>query len=633
MSSPNNADALPNILRLQGLKNVNGRRRVMPPLLDEEENFDVSGTSAPPVEENLPQADLGGELTSQSYDVRANTVQSSEEPSFWSKIGNALADYINPEKRAEVSQQNEEMFARRQTSPQTPPIETAQVDRSEGIPPVTASEQMSQGNVLGPIGEFLKNPPIKKPQQESSPGVFQSIADYFNPQKREEMAKSNEQLIENAQLRSMYPGQNPEEVKQLKNEEMNQEISKAMENPWKFSVYGSSNEVANSPVLQAKFKEITGMNYEPMISAQVSEYESAMKGVEDALNGIQSSLGEREEAIKQRILNNQATDSDKLYIGLALLMPLIVGGLFGKEAAVGALGGAAKGIADIYSGRQKEIRADEESLLDIAKQKAVNEEKLGSMQLDKAKLGPAIRQSLPEDPNQHLLGMRELPFVNPSTGKEERGIEILPGLVARSEFASNKDRLNNMQKAANELSSTKSYVDELNDLTNDVISISSQLKDKGALSKMFTTILTDKTKLPGVLSKLTEDVIYDGRKVNAGTLLEEKLGFLANAYGMAKELGQLDRAAQAHIQKIMNNPTSSLQTPQDTINQMLEIRKLAQRGIIKDAANKGFYPEFLQQEFEEKNNDLFNRLNQKESDKRVNDIKKKMYQSEISYGK
>src|SRR5690606_9915783 len=155
------------------------------------------------------------------------------------------------------------------------------------------------------------------------------------------------------------------------------------------------------------FEKYTGINYEPQIAQQVSSYEEAMKGIEDQYNGITSNLSEQAKQINQRIMSNQATDADKYYIGLALLMPLIIGGIFGKEAGLGALGGGAKGIADVLAGRQKSIRDDEASLLDIAKQQVGTQEKLANINLDKAKLGPALRSALPEDPNQHLTGLRQ----------------------------------------------------------------------------------------------------------------------------------------------------------------------------------------------------------------------------------
>lgn len=635
MTSLNSSGPLGNILtRLQGLKNVSGRR-VMPgaEFLKDLENVDtdVSGTSQPlpnfsnfvSPTQNLPESDLGGELTPQSYDVRANSVNTQDEQSppeesgFFSRLGQALADYVNPKKREEVSMANQSMMNRAQgqmpqATPQAPPIATAEVDEQEGLPPVTASQQEFQPEEAQP-----------------SRGVLGAIADYFSPTQRSKTSEENTDLIQNAQL--MAQGKNPEEVRGQFHENLNQDVEKAMENPWQYAAYGSAEQVANSPALQAQFKQVTGIDYEPQIAQQVSQHEEAMQGVEDALNGIHTQLSDQANQIKERILSNQSTDSDKYFIGLALLMPLLVGGLFGKEAAIGALGGGAQGIANILGRRQSEMREDEGALLDIAKQQGSNQEKLANIGLEKAKLGPSLRKNLPEDPNKHVIGMESVEWKDPATGNPMKGIKLMPGLVARSEYVNTPDGLKNMQKAANELSEVKTYTDEINDLTDDIVGIVSQLKDKNAFSKAFTSLLSG--KVPGSLSKLTQDVDFEGRKVNAGVLLEEKLGFLANAYGMAKELGQLDRAAQNHINKIISNPTTTLLTPEDTLNQVLEVRKLAQRGLVRSATNKGFYPEFIIQDLESRNNELFGGLNQRSQDKRTADVKRKLLQNETNYAK
>jgi hypothetical protein len=263
-----------------------------------------------PFKENMPQSDMGGEITPKSYDVRANSVmqepsaetvgeQSSQQsPGFWSIIGKALSDYINPEKKAET-QAN-----------------------------LKATQEKFKEPIVNPLAqqeEFAGAPP-----PESSPGIIGAVKDYFNPTKRSQMAEHNKDLMQNAKI--SFQGGNPQEVRAQKEQELNQNVEKAMENPWQYAAYGSAEQVANNPDLQAQFREITGIDYEPQIADQVADYEAAMKGIEDEYNGIQSHLTENEERIKQRILNNQSTDSDKYYMGIALALPLLIGGFFGAEA-------------------------------------------------------------------------------------------------------------------------------------------------------------------------------------------------------------------------------------------------------------------------------------------------------------
>lgn len=624
MANLNSSGPLGNVMtRLSGLKNVRPRR-VMPGAefleqLDDTQP-DVSGASQPlpnfanfqTKNENLPEQDLGGEITPQSYDVRANAVnnpQDQEGPGFFSRLGQALADYVNPQKREEMAASNTALFNKNQ--PPAPPVATEQVDIQEGLPPVTAAQQEAPAQAA----------------PETSPGILGALKDYLSPTKNREMTQYNQDLNQKAQILSS--GQVPEQVIQQKQQQLDQDVQKAVENPWQYAAYGSAEQVANSPALQAEFKNITGIDYEPQIAQQVSQHEEAMKGIEDAYNGLNTQLSAEAEQIRQRILNNQSTDADKYYIGLALLMPLLIGGIFGKEAGLGALGGGAKGIADVLSGRQKGIREDEESLLNVGKQQSSNLEKLANIGLEKAQLEPKLRKALPDQPEAHLQGMRDIEWVDPDTGKTERGVEIKPGMVARPQFVASKEGLNDIRKAANELTVVKTFVKEVDDLTEDIASIVTQLKDPSDVWKGFTSIIKD--KVPGALSALTQDVMFDGRKQNAGTLLEEKLGFLANAYGMAKEIGQLDRAAQQHIKKIIENPTSTLLTPRDALNQVLEVRKLAQKGLVENASNNGFYPEFIIKDLESRNNELFGGLNKQEQDKRLAMRKQQAMQGETNY--
>ena len=622
-------EALGNMMsRLSGIKSASGRRVMdQPEFLQnlQEEDTDVTGT-APKLPNfanfqsptpNLPEPDLGGELTSQSYDVRANSSPPPDEGlgANLRKIGANLWNNFKAGWTPGISDETRQQMGIKPVA-QTPPIETAQVDAQEQLPPVTASEQLSPK-------------PLRSQPPEQSPGFWGAISDYVNPTKRNQMSDYNKELSQDAQILSQ--GGNPDEVRLGQQEQQNltHEQQKAVQQPWQYSAYGSAEQVANSPALAAKFKEITGTDYEPQIAQQVQTYEEAMKGIEDIHNGLQTQLSTQAQGINQRILNNQTTENDKYFIGLALLMPLLVGGIFGKEAGLGALAGGAKGYADILGGRQKSIKEDEAALLDINKQQASNAEKLADIQLKKSQLGPSLRKALPEDPNAHLVGMQEAEWTDPETGETVRGVKIKPGLVARPEFLSSKEGKADMMKAANELSEVKTYVDEVNDLTEDVINIVSQLEDPSFAWKAMTNILTGKS--PTILSKMSQDVMLDGRKVNAGIALEEKLGFLANAYGMAKDIGQLDRAAQNHIKKIIENPTSTFLTPEDALNQILEVRKLAQRGLVRGAANKGFYPEFIIRDLEEANNPLFQGLNQSEDEKYNEQLKRKAFQGEMNY--
>lgn len=613
-----------------GMKNVRPRR-VIPgaEFLQELEDVDndISGTSQPlpnfanfqSPAQNQPESDLGGEITPQSYDVRANTAippSSAEEEGFGAtlrKLGASLYDSFKEGWTPGISDET-----RQQTGISQP---------QEPISP-----EPSSTNEL-PAGTYMhagiSPPPSWTPPPEQSAGLGGALMDYINPTKREQMTEYNKDLMNQAQLRAQ--GQNPDEVLAEKHAKYQEEVKKAMENPMQVGAYGAAEEVANNPILQAEFQKYTGINYDEQIASEVSRYEEAMNGIEDEFNGLHDQLSDQAEQIKQRIQNNQSTDADKYYIGLALLMPLIIGGFFGKEAALGALGGGAKGIADVLAGRQKGNKEDEAALMDINKQQIGIQEKLGNLGLEKAKLEPFIRKNLPEDPLAHLIGMEKAPYTNPHTGKTEDVYEVLPGFVAPEKYINTEKGRERMEKAASELSETKTYVNQVNDLTSNVMEILAQVKDKPFWKKAHIPSLT--ALFPGALSGLTDKVKWKGEMVPAGPLLENELGILANQYAHAQDLGQLDRAAQAHMEKLIGNPTKTLLSPKDVETQIMNVRQFVQNELINKTKNKGFISDFVERDMNEVNNPLHGKLNQRQQDRRTAEIEKKLAQEETNYAK
>lgn len=627
------------ISRLQGLKNVSGRR-VMPgqEFMQEMEPqaADVSGAAMtppqPPMQDfaprNRPALDQGGSITPQSYDVRANTSGAQMPPpappkpampeGFFSRFGSALAQVMEKPTLESSGPPQPEMAG----SPNV-------MSRLASGLGTGLSEGVSQGtNFLSGLGSGISDGLAAIPEYyENNPNSVYNMQS-ANPENRPYVQAPNP-LLQPAQFVSnQLTPENPRVVSQSA---LNQEVERASQEPWAHVAYGSAMEVANSPALQSEFKKITGMDYKPEIAQQVSKYEEAMKGVEDRLNGINSQLDPIAEGISQRILANQSTDDDLYYMGMALLMPLILGGVFGKEVGVGALGGGAKGFADALGQRQQNVRADEASLLDVNKQQASIQEKLGGMQADKAKFKQDLEKNVPDDPNAPFLGMEQAKWTDPETGKELTGIKILPGFVARKEKMNTEKDKERMEKAASELSNVKTYVDEINDITGDVLGIVDQLKDPNVAWKALTQIITGKA--PSALAKLSQEVEYQGRKVNAGILLKNKLGLLTNAYGQAKELGQADAAMQRHVKTVFENPTDSFVSPEQAKEQLLSIRELAQKGLVNSAKNHGFYPEFMIQEMEQANNPLFQKMNKKEDSKQRNQLVRKAMKSEVQYAK
>lgn len=585
--------------------NNSGKRRVMEEMNEPEDtlqSYDLSGTAQPSaLDLNLPEPDLGGELTPQSYDVRANEVISNtpeEEPnqeSMWTRFGRALA-----------------MQAGHPSTPppSPPPIETQQVEEAEGLPPVNPEMQMAQAQVPESANTNLWS------------SIGNALKEYVSPlgsaEKREEVGKANQQLMEEARMRAQ--GLNPEverqkaqQVEQNTQAALQEGINEAQQNPMEVAVYGATDQFAKNPELQTQFREITGMDFTPEVEELTKKYEAVITGMDQQLADIQGTYDQQMARIKERIDSGNATDMDKYYVGLALLMPLLIGGIFGKEAGLGALGGAAKGIGDIYARRATETAEGEEALAGLNKERGNLALKRGELDVQRINLPNEIRKSLPKDEREFLRGKKEVIWRDPATGEERVGVEVKPGLVALPENITSKEELTAMTKEANEINEAKTATQLINSLTDDIIDISSKLKNKGLLSKGISTYLIGKR--PDLASKLNEQVEFEGRKVNAGIVLEHKLKLLTDAYRQAKGMRALTNTVQEHIDGLFRNPAASFQNYEDTIDQMLYTRNLAQKNLVNNAANHGFAPEFLQEEFGKGNKKVYGKLNKKEEEK------------------
>jgi len=626
------ADAIGNIMsRMGGLKNV-GKRRVMQPPEYMEETSDFDGREPPQQlpefsnflpKENMPQAEMGAELTPQSYDVRANEITAPEEDGIGASLRKLGANLWNNFKEGWKPGISEDTRAQLGVKPmaQTPPVETAQVDRQEGLPPVTASEEESSpvGNLASSLNKFIQ--PFNVAGNLSS-----GIKDYVKGWQDEGLYgrnPENEKLIEEAQVKSQ--GLDPlgflteEPTPSGKTQfQLRKERDEALKNPSYTAIYGSTDEVANQPELNAQFQKITGIDFNPQIAQQTKEYERVLSDIDNQINMEGNGYTEQEQRIKQRILDNQATDADKLYIGMALLMPLIVGAFFGKEAALGALGGGAKGIADIYAGRKKEDFENEKLLADIGQNKSQNALKKSEIELKRLGLPAEIQKNLPKQPNEHLIGKEEVRWTDPATGEEKVGVKIKPGLVAYPEYVKDKEELKEIRKEAQDISEAVRATKEINKLTGDVAEIASRMKDKNIFSQAFISILSGEN--PGLASKFGDTIEYQGRKVNSYVLLEHKLKLLVDAYRQAKSMRALTATVQEHFDGLFRNPAASFQSYEDTKDQMLYTRDLIQSRLMDTVSGSGFVPEFVAEQLQPGIKDIYNNLNTREGEKESSEL-------------
>lgn len=679
-------DGLGNMLRLQGLKNVSGRRKVLPGaqfLENLQPNLPDVGTPAPKM--NLPQIDTGAGLSPQSYDVRANEIlpeasaapemPTQENESVWSRFGRALG-----------MQAKKGDLPSGPATPQAPPIATQQVDLSEGLPPVSASQEVGQtpdsSEVMRRLGSALKEKmnPFNVPPQEAAqtvappaepdkkytgplvpefpPSIWTALGDYLSPTKREEMSAENAQRRRQAQAagEQTAPGEfgniqeyfRPETTERLQSPESQQldqaEMAKAQEKPWEISVHGATDAFANQPELVQSFKEYTGIDFSPQVKELTAKYEQVLGDIDKGINQEGAGYDEQAQRIKERILSNEATDMDKYYIGMALLMPLLVGALFGKEAGLGALGGGAQGIADLYSKRLKDTRENEELLADVNKAKTALNLKRGELELEKLKVPNQIKSLLPKDETEDLKGMRMATITDPASGKAvAEGPEVFPDLVADLHFYNTPKKREKMQETASKLEEEKSALQLANNATRDVINAAIQLKDPGILGKMLAIGMSEGIDAGGVslganaIKKAYRNGLFgevpmikdeNGRSVNAALYLDAKIEQIKDAYRRNEQMKAFTTTVASHIGSMAENPLYSGLTADDLVTQMLILRDRGQQFFVARAKGQGFYPQPLTQELGKQNRELYAPLNAREEKKQLEEDKRKLLQGD-----
>lgn len=603
------SNGMGNTFRLQSLKNVN-RRKVLPGAefleLLEPPQQDLGGTAAPYVqpEPNLPEPEMGGELTPQSYDIRANQVVNpelervrEEARQYRDFTGQANEENALTRLGRSLALQSQEQG----TLSEAPPIETQQTQEAEGLPPVSAVQEEqypAEPRSWSRVGENLRSSFTNR--VTPNPEIVNQIppTDLLSPPP------------------ILYPltGESNAGLIRQNDPEFQAQIQQAEQDPNGMPVYGATDYITQYPEIVADVREYTGVDLNsPEAQALTKSYEAILTGQDNELVRAQGLNDEQINAIRQRIDTNTATDMDKFYIGLAITLPLIVGGLFGAEAGLGALGGGAKGFADILERRGENVRADEEALTGLNKQRAELGTQQGELALQRAQLPETVRKSAPGSERDFLRGTKEVTITDPETGEQLTGTEILPGLVAKPEFLNTEKDKERLANSAEKLNVSRQFTEDALDLTDKLAEILPQIKDVSNFRKRWKDLISNDPSYK--LKDFPEEVMFEGRKQRAAPLIQSLIAPFQAKLAQAEGLGQLDAAAMRFMPNILANPFSSYGTAQDTVNQITNIRNQLMSSFVKDVNNRGFYPQPFLSEFGRRNRAAFEPLNRKERKK------------------
>lgn len=503
--------------RLGGLKNVS-KRRVMPgeEFLEnlEDTDTDVSGTSAPLPDfanfqdptANVPETDFGEELTPQSYDVRANVVEKpDEEPGFYTRLGQALSDYFNPQKIQEMSEKNAALFNRNQSipdqeiiqaesiPPQSPPIQTEQVDISEGLPPVTPSQEMA-----------LESPEM------------------------------------NAALPPVAEAENKE--------------------PGTYVKLGASNDIYNDPntppELKAEIERIFDTRLTPERTKEVNEFEKVVDAFMNKLEGVETALTAREKTLLDKVENRNLSASEQISMALALIAPALIGGLIGgKQGLAGGLAAGGQNISNVLAGREKEFKEAQKLLPEIALERSkVAQQKLKTTQ-EANELKRKIKEIVPNHKLKELFSKDGM-ILN---GKLvlDTGNPLLPlkstAIRSMDDYKNFKEK--KMPELSEKVSTTEqglSLMDDLQDLIDYSEKARSGLQHEIPLYPTLSNLF--KAFVPASRDTFIDE---DGNEVKISELYETLTEQLSDMYSQAIGTAGAKTAFKTyreHFRKMLPNP-------------------------------------------------------------------------------
>ena len=556
--------------RLGGLKNVSGRR-VMPGaefLQDlEEEDTDVSGIAQPlpnfanfqDPNANMPEPDIGAELTPQSYDVRANVVNApQEEPGFFSKLGQALADYISPQKRQEMSESNAALFQRNQQAqppaqeipqpqmqqvpPQAPPIETEQVDIAEGLPPVTPSQEMAieAPEMAAPEAQA----PVVEPQEEAP----------------EPEAKEPGTYVELGAAQKIF------------------------------------NDPNSSPELKAEVERIFDTRLTPERTKEVNEFEKVVDAFMNKLEGVDTALTAREKSLLAKVENRNLSKSEQISMALALIAPALIGGLLaGKQGLAGGLAAGGQNVANVLVGREKEFKEAQELLPEIALEKSkIAKEKLSTTQ-QANELKRKIRDSVPNQALKELFTKDGMILNGKLVLNTGNPLLPLKSTAVRSEEDFKNFREKKMPELAEKVSTTQQGLHLLDNL-QELLDYSAQEK-KGLqydYIPMYDTLSNGfKALIPASRDTFTDE---DGNTVKISELYETVLEQLSDMYSQSVGSAGSKNAFKSyreHFKEMIPNPftlgalAKGKTQPGTTSSQIKSVKDKFEDNIVKKLESSG----------------------------------------------
>lgn len=472
------------------------------------------------------------------------------------------------------------------------------------------------------------------PSQEEEPdtGVLQAISDYFSPQKIEEQRTQNEGLIRQARgqeaptpIDQAIPPAVQESIERGPIESISEED---VPTEGLAPVPGSIERVEADPKLQQTVKNLLNLK-EGDVPKEAWEHAKMMENV---LTKEEQNLNELERQYRSKLQRGDLSTFDKVALGMAIAVPVLIGLTYGKDAFFSSAGGALKGFGETLV---KQGAAEDkvlEKIGAIQKERKGIEEKRASLkqELLKSVENPTLRKLLK---NYDVINIGEGPNGEPqlSIGRDAIQIGNDLGISAKDEdgilwydanLLRDDDDVKNFKSSVKDGREAISKIKDANKTVDDVVDMFNIIKEQNpsAYSALVQYIQPSENSLfgfvnnitPQALQGLTLDVVgEDGqtRTVKALPLIKQKITALQDVYNKEYLGGnRLTSNLLKHWQDIFPDPSAISSWLKSDFNTMVQqaqnFKNTLNQRAVENLVGEGFLREPITKVFPVSGNDI-----------------------------
>lgn len=551
----------------------------------------LGGQPPPEMDQEMPQS-------LEVQDARQLPLPPKEEPSFLDSIGQYFTKGLQTVGDARYPEQDDLM----------PEDYSGLENLAEVEEPAQALPEMNPPSMSkAPEQQMRMGSPMASPDQADK-DALEGVG--YLAEGEAELAQADQEIENEPQdpefAEKVISGQPP-----IKPEVTEEEVYQRAETESE-PVAGAIEAAKNNPYVM---KELARQNKIEAIPDDLMQY---AQDWENSYTKRMEDLSEREKGLLKKLETGNLSDFDKIAIGLAIAVPVIMGLMYGGSAFALSTAGVLQGISGFKNQESKDKIKAKEGLSEITKDKLkLTEEGL--------KIRQEIMDKLPNKEVRKYLENRNFEKFGEDIGisaEDEKGVLW----INKNKIKDDEDvkKMRERTKEAEELLGGVSNFNEALDGVQDVV-LSIQDQDPGlwdVLKKNFKVLETTSpdqisnsslgdilsliSKIPGVSDKSIEIEILgdDGKitKVNALDALQQSIKALQNDYNTAVLKGsRLTENVMKHWSGIMFDPTSISQFLSSGVGGWMEnsknLRNIMNRKVQEELVGYGFIRQPLQEAY------------------------------------